>query len=60
MKVQEGLFLKYLNDLIFQSPLGFSIGQNDHIMELVNEWSHTGKFRKVETPFRKDSAYRKN
>ena len=28
-------------------------------MELVNEWSTTGKFRKVDTPFRTDSSYKK-
>ena len=26
-------------------------------MELVNEWFPTGKFRKVDTPFRAESAY---
>ena len=36
MKVQEGSVLKYLNFRVFQSPLGFSIDQTDHIMELVN------------------------
>ena len=36
MKVQEGSVLKYLNFRIFQSPLGFSIDQTYHIMELVN------------------------
>ena len=38
MKVQEGSVHKYLNFRICQSPLGFSIYQTDHIMELVNEW----------------------
>ena len=28
-------------------------------MELVNEWFPTGKFRKVDTPFRIDSSYEK-
>ena len=28
-------------------------------MELVNEWFPTGKFRNVDTPFRKDSSYEK-
>ena len=28
-------------------------------MELVNKWFPTGKFRKVDTPFRTDSAYEK-
>ena len=36
MKVQEGSVLKSLNFRICQSPLGFSIDQTDHIMELVN------------------------
>ena len=59
MKVQEGSVLKYLNFRIFQSPLGFSVDQTDHIMELVNEWLPTGNFRKVDTPFWTDSAYEK-
>ena len=42
MKVQEGYVLKYLNFLIFQSSLGFSVDQTDHIMELVNELFPTG------------------
>ena len=37
MKLQEGSVLKYLNFLICESPLGFSIDQTDHMMELVNE-----------------------
>ena len=57
MKLQEGSVLKYLNFLIFRSPLGFSVDQNYHTMELVNEWFTTGKLRKVDTPFRTDSAY---
>ena len=36
MKVQEVSVLKYLNLRIFQSPLGFSVDQTDHIMELLN------------------------
>ena len=59
MKVQEGSVLKYLNFRIFQSPLGFSIDQTDHIMELVNEWFPTGTFRNVDTPFQTDSSYEK-
>ena len=51
MKVQEGSVLKYSNFRIFQSPLGFSIYQKDHITELVNEWFPTGKFRNVDTYF---------
>ena len=34
--VQEGSVLKYLNFRIFQSPIGFSVDQNDYIMVLVN------------------------
>ena len=48
MKVQEGSVLKYLNFRIFQSPLGFITDQTDQIMELVNEWFPTGKFRNVD------------
>ena len=59
IKFQEGYVLKYLNFLIFQSPLGFSIDQTDHIIELVNEWLPTGKFRKFDTTFRTDSTYEK-
>ena len=59
MKVQEGSVLKYLNFRSFQSTLTFSIDQTDHITELVNEWFPTGKFRKVDTPFRTDSSYKK-
>ena len=57
MKVQEGSVPKYLNFRIFQPPLGFSVYHTDHIMELVNECFPTGKFRKVDTYFKKDSAY---
>ena len=59
MKVQEGSVLKYLNFRICQFPLGFIIDQTYHIMELVNEWFPTGKFRNVDTPFRTDSSYEK-
>ena len=59
MKVQEGSVLKYFNFRICQSPLGFSIDQTDHIMELVNEWFPTGKFRNVDTRFWTDSSYEK-
>ena len=59
MKVQEVSVLNYLNFRIFQSPLGFSIDQTDHIMELVNECFPTGKFRNVDTPFWIDSSYEK-
>ena len=59
IKVQEGSALNYLNLRICQSPIGFSVDQTDHIMEKVNEWFLTGKFRKVDTPFSKNSAYEK-
>ena len=36
IKVQEGYALKYLYLRIFQSLLGFSVNQTDHILELVN------------------------
>ena len=36
MKAQEGSGIKYLNFRIYQYPLGFSIYQTDHIMEIVN------------------------
>ena len=42
------------------SPLGFSIYHTNHIMELVNEWFQTGKFRKLHTPFQTDSTYEKD
>ena len=57
MKFQEISVLKYLNFLILQYPLGFSVDQTDHIMKLVNERFPNGTFRKVDTPFRKDSIY---
>ena len=59
MKVQEGSVLRYLNLRIYQSPLGFSIDQKNHIMELINEWFPTGEFRNVDTPFWIDSSYEK-
>ena len=59
MKFQEGSVLKYSNLRIFQSPLGLSVYQTDHIMEIVNEWLPTGKFRKVDTPFRKEFTHEK-
>ena len=59
MKVQEGSVLKYLNFRICQSPLGFSVYQTGHIMELVNEWSPTIKFRKFDTTFSTESTYEK-
>ena len=59
MKLQEVSVLKYLNDWICHYPLGFSVDQTDHIMELVNEWSPTEKFRKVDSPFRTYYVYEK-
>ena len=59
-KLQEGSVLKYLHFRIFQSPLGLSVYQTDKIMEIVNEWFPTGKFRKVDTPFMTDSSYGKD
>ena len=59
MKLQEGSVLRYLNFRICQSPLGFNIDQTYHIMELVNEWFPTGKFRNVDTTFWTDSSYEK-
>ena len=59
MIVQEGSVIEYLNFRIFQSPVGFSIDQTDHIMELVNKWLPSGKFRKVDTTFWTRSSYEK-
>ena len=59
IKSREVSILKYLNSCIRQSPLGFSFDHTDNIMELVSEWSPTGKFRNVDTPFRTDSKYEK-
>ena len=36
IKFQEGIFHKSLNVWVCESHLGFSIGQNDHIVEVVN------------------------
>ena len=54
MKFQEGSVLKYLNFQIWQCTLDFSFDQSDNIMEIVNEWFPTGKYRKVD---RTDSTY---
>ena len=59
MKVQGISVIKYLYFRVLQSPLGFSVDQTYHIMELVNEWFLTGKFRKVDTHFWNDSLYEK-
>ena len=59
IKVQEGSVLGYIYFRIYQSYIGFSIDQNDHIMELVREWLQTRKFRSVDTHFLKESTYEK-
>ena len=59
MKAQEGSVLNYLNFRNFQSPLGFSVEHTDRITEIVNACSPTGKFIRVDKPFRKDYAYEK-
>ena len=59
MKLKEGSVLKYLNFRICWYPFGFCVDYTDHIMELVNECSPTGKLRKVDTTFRTDSEYEK-
>ena len=59
MKVKGGSVIKYLNLRIFQSPLGFSVNQPDHIMELVNERFPTGKLINLDTAFRTDSTHEK-
>ena len=59
MNVQGGSVLRYLNFLICQSLLGFSVDQTYHIMEIVNECTPTGKFRKVDTTFRTEYKYKK-
>ena len=57
MRFQEGYVLKYLIFRICQSPIRISIDQTDYIMDLVNKWFPTGKFRKVDTTFRTDSTF---
>ena len=59
IKFQEGSVLKYLNFIIYQSPLGFVSDNTDHIMELVNGWLPTGTFIKFDTHFRKVYTYKK-
>ena len=56
---KEGYVLKYQDFLIFHYHLGFSIDQNDHIIELINECFPTRNFRTVDAPFYKDSIYEK-
>ena len=51
MKVQEEYVLNHLNLRISQSPIGFSVDQNNQSMELVNEWFPTGKFINFDKPF---------
>ena len=36
IKVQEEFILRYKHFRIFQYPIGFSVDQTNHIMELVN------------------------
>ena len=48
---------KYSDFRIFQYPLGFSVDRTDQIMDLVNELSPTGKFRKVDAKFWTDLTY---
>ena len=43
MKFQEGSILKYLNSRNYQSSLGISVHQTDHIMKIVNECFHNGE-----------------
>ena len=59
IKVQEGSVIKYLNLLTFQSLLGFSVDNTDHIMKQVNKWFPNVIFRKVDTAFRPDYNYEK-
>ena len=59
MKVQEVSVIKLLHFRTCQSTLGLSVDKTDHIMELVNEWLPTGKFRNFDTPFRTYSIYEK-
>ena len=57
IKFQEGYVLKYLSFRIYHTPLGFSVDQTDHIMELLKEWFPTRTFRNFDTPFRTYSVY---
>ena len=50
--------MKYINFRIFQSHLGFSIDQEENILELVNELLPYGKFIKVDTPFSTEYEYK--
>ena len=59
VKVQEVSVIKYLNFWICLSPIGSIFDNTDHIMEVVNEWFPTGKFRKVDTSFSTNSTYEK-
>ena len=56
IKIRELFVLEYLNLWIAQYLLGFSIDQTYHIMEWLNEWFSDVNFRKVDTPFLKDST----
>ena len=57
IEVQEGYLLKCLNLQNFQSPLGFSVYQTDHIIEQVNEWFPIVKLIKVDKTFRTGYIY---
>ena len=46
-----------MNFVISQSTFGFSIDYTDHIVELVNIWFPTEKFREFDKPFILDSTY---
>ena len=60
IKTQEYSVLKYLNFRIYQSLIGLIIKHTKHIMELVTEWLHDGKFCKSCTSLYTDYAYKKN
>ena len=59
MKFQEGSVLRYLNFRIFQSTLAFGVDQTDHIIEVVNEWFPTGRYRNFDTTFSTGYTYEK-
>ena len=59
IEYQEVSVLRYLNFQIFHPNLCFGVDHTYHIMELVNEWCPTGKFRHFDTPFRTDSECEK-
>ena len=59
LRFQEGYILKYPNFGVCHYPLCFGVGQTDHIIEIVMKQFPTVKVRKVDTPFSKDSTYKK-